>query len=202
MLDNIDPDLLKNGEIFDFDAAANIYYFPIDELIEDHFQDFMKNKINGEYIKLRKHYFNKETQEVRNLAHKLKSVFSMLGANRLYKCLENVQKCIDNKELDNLKEHYSSLVKEMNIFVKELQNFTNNVNYPMNESLIQTFNQLSKECDLNDFNLKNLSKNEINSNVTNNNNGKNDDILDIEKGNIAVDKPVNNMCCENGCIII
>ena len=32
-MDNIDPELLKNGEIFDFDLAANTYYFPIEDLI-------------------------------------------------------------------------------------------------------------------------------------------------------------------------
>ena len=49
MVDNIDPDLLKNGEIFDFDLAANTYYFPVDELIEDGFQDFINNKLIGDF---------------------------------------------------------------------------------------------------------------------------------------------------------
>lgn len=204
MLDNIDPNLLKNGEIFDFDEAANTYFFPIDELIENHFQDFIETKINGEFINLRKHYANKEFQKVRDLAHKLKSVFSMLGAARLHKSLEQIQKTIDNKELDNVKEPYILLIKEMGIFIRELQNFSDNVNYPIDEDLIQKFNRLTKECDQNDNLNKSLplSNVEINSSVTKNN-IKNDEIIDLEKGNVQVDNTVTrNMCCENGCIII
>ena len=83
MVDNIDPDLLKNGEIFDFDLAANTYYFPVDDLLEDNFQGFINGKIKGEFINIRKAFVNKDYQQVRNLSHKLKSVFSMLGALRL-----------------------------------------------------------------------------------------------------------------------
>ena len=200
-MDNIDPDLLKNGEIFDFDLAANTYYFPIEDLILDNFQDFIDKKINGEFINLRKNFAKQEYQEVRNLAHKLKSVFSMLGAVRLHKCFEQIQKSIDNKDFDNIKEYYFSLVKEMNIFIKELQTFSNNVNYPISLSLIQKFNQLSKECDLNDnYNGKSLNKSEITS-VTKNNAKNDENIIDLENGKVEIDKPIKNVCCDTGCSI-
>ena len=137
MVENIDPELLKNGDIFDFDLAANTYYFPVDDLLEDNFQNFINTKIKGDFIKIRKSFINKDYQEVRNLSHKLKSVFSMIGAMRLYKCVEDMQKCIDNKNLDNIEDIYISLIKEMNIFFKELVIFSNNVNYPISLSLIQ-----------------------------------------------------------------
>ena len=201
-MDNISPDLLKNGEIFDFDLAANTYYFPIEDLILNNFQDFIDKKINGEYINLRKNFNKQEYQEVRNLAHKLKSVFSMLGAVRLFKCFEQIQKSIDNKDLDNIKEYYFNLIKEMNIFIKELQNFSNNVNYPISISLIQQFNQLSKECDLNDnYNTKTNNKSEINSSMTKNNAKNEENIIDLENGNVQIDKPIKNVCCDTGCII-
>ena len=201
-MDNIDPELLKNGEIFDFDLAANTYYFPIDDLILNNFQDFFDKKINGEYINLRKNFAKQIYQEVRNLAHKLKSVFSMLGAIRLYKCFEQIQKSIDNKDFDNIKEYYFSLIKEMNIFVKELCNFSNNVNYPINMTLIQKYNQLSKECDLNDnYNVKSVVKSEINSSVTKNNAKNEENVIDLENGNVEVDRPIKNVCCDGGCIV-
>ena len=136
MIDNISPSLLKNGEIFDFDLAINSYCFPVEDLITNNFKDFFEKKINGEFINLRKYYAQQELQEVRNISHKLKSMFQMLGAIRLYKCLEQIQKAVDNHENNNLKQYYLSLVSEMNIFVKALINFTNDINYPIDESLI------------------------------------------------------------------
>jgi len=202
-MDNIDPDLLKNGEIFDFDLAANTYFFPVEELILNNFQDFIEKKINEEYINLRKNFFNKEFKKVRDIAHKLKSVFSMLGAMRLHKCLEQIQKSIDNQQMDNIKEHYFSLIKEMNIFIKELQIFCDNVNYPISLSLIQKYNQLSKECDANDnYNSKTVSKTENNSSETKNNFKNQDNIIDLENGKVEIDRPIKNVCCDKGCILI
>ena len=199
MLDNIDPNLLKNGEIFDFDLAMNSYCFPIEDLISNNFQDFIEKKINGEFINLRKYYAKQEYQEVRNLSHKLKSVFQMLGAIRLYKCLEQIQKVIDNKELNYLKQYYLALKKEMNIFIKELQKFTNEINYPIDDSLIETFDNLMKECDFNDNNCK-LS--DIKTVDTKNNDKSEDNKLYSEKGNIEIDKSINKSCCVNNCNII
>ena len=191
MIDNISPNLLKNGEIFDFDLAMNSYCFPVEDLITNNFKDFFEKKINGEFINLRKYYGKQEYQEVRNISHKLKSMYQMLGAIRLYKCLEQIQKVIDNKEYNYLKQYYLSLVTEMNIFVKALINFTNNINYPIETSLIETYEQLMKECDSNDNNLKST---EVKSSDTKN---------DLEKGNLEVDKYTNNnSCCVNNCIII
>ena len=181
MIDNISPNLLKNGEIFDFDLAMNSYCFPVEDLITNNFKDFFEKKINGEFINLRKYYGKQEYQEVRNISHKLKSMYQMLGAIRLYKCLEQIQKAVDNNELNNLKQYYLSLVTEMNIFV----------NYPIETSLIETYEQLMKECDSNDNNLKST---EVKSSDTKN---------DLEKGNLEVDKYTNNnSCCVNNCIII
>ena len=199
MLDNIDQNLLKNGEIFDFDLAMNSYCFPIEDLISNNFKDFIEKKINGEFINLRKYYSKQEYKEVRNLSHKLKSVFQMLGAIRLYKCLEQIQKVIDNKEYNYLKQYYLALKKEMNIFIKELQKFTNKINYPIDDSLIETFDNLMKECDLNDNNCK-LS--DIKTVDTKNNDKSEDNKLYSEKGNIEVEKSTNKSCCVNNCNII
>ncbi len=199
MIDNIDPNLLKNGEIFDFDLAMNSYCFPIEELITNNFTDFIEKKINGEFINLRKYYAKQEFQEVRNLSHKLKSVFQMLGAIRLYKCLEQIQKTIDNKEYNYLKQYYLALKKEMNIFIKELQKFTNEINYPINESLIETYEQLTKECDYNDNNCK-LS--DIKTVDTKNNQILEENKLYSENGNVEVEKPINKSCCVNNCNIL
>ena len=199
MLDNIDPNLLKNGEIFDFDLAMNSYCFPIEDLISNNFQDFIEKKINGEFINLRKYYAKQEYQEVRNLSHKLKSVFQMLGAIRLYKCLEQIQKVIDNKELNYLKQYYLALKKEMNIFIKELQKFTNEINYPIDDSLIETFDHLMKECDFNDNNCKLSDRKTVD---TKNNDKSEDNKLNSEKGNIEVEKSTNKSCCVNNCNII
>ena len=199
MIDNIDPNLLKNGEIFDFDLAMNSYCFPIEDLITNNFKDFIEKKINGEFINLRKYYGKQEFQEVRNLSHKLKSVFQMLGAIRLYKCLEQIQKAIDNKEYNYLKQYYLALKKEMNIFIKELQKFTNEINYPIDESLIETYDQLMKECDYNDNNCK-LS--DIKTVDTKNNDKSEENKLYSENGNILVENPIKKQCCVDNCIIL
>ena len=199
MVENIDPELLKNGDIFDFDLAANTYYFPVDDLLEDNFQNFINTKIKGDFIKIRKSFINKDYQEVRNLSHKLKSVFSMIGAMRLYKCVEDMQKCIDNKNLDNIENIYISLIKEMNIFFKELVIFSNNIDHPISQSLIRQFEELSKECDSNES-IK--VKTQINSNESGNNSKNEEKVVDIENGNIEVDRPVNGACCTQNCVII
>ncbi len=199
MVENIDPELLKNGDIFDFDLAANTYYFPVDDLLEDNFQNFINTKIKGDFIKIRKSFINKDYQEVRNLSHKLKSVFSMIGAMRLYKCVEDMQKCIDNKNLDNIEDIYISLIKEMNIFFKELVIFSNNIDHPISQSLIRQFEELSKECDSNES-IK--VKTQINSNESGNNSKNEEKVVDIENGNIEVDRPVNGACCTQNCVII
>ena len=199
MVENIDPELLKNGDIFDFDLAANTYYFPVDDLLEDNFQNFINTKIKGDFIKIRKSFVNKDYQEVRNLSHKLKSVFSMIGAMRLYKCVEDMQKCIDNKNLDNIEDIYISLIKEMNIFFKELVIFSNNIDHPISQSLIRQFEELSKECDSNES-IK--VKTQINSNESGNNSKNEEKVVDIENGNIEVDRPVNGACCTQNCVII
>ena len=199
MVENIDPDLLKNGDIFDFDLAANTYYFPVDDLLEDNFKNFINTKIKGDYIKIRKSFINKDYQEVRNLSHKLKSVFSMLGAMRLYKCVEQMQKCIDNKTLDNIDEIYISLIKEMNIFFKELVIFSNNIDHPVSPTVIREFEELSKECDLNE---NDKIKNQINSNETGEQSKNDENIINIEDGQVVVDRPVNGVCCNQNCIII
>ena len=199
MIDNISPNLLKNGEIFDFDLAMNSYCFPVEDLISDNFKDFFEKKIIGEFINMRKYYAKQEYQEVRNLSHKLKSMFQMLGAIRLYKCLEQIQKAVDNQEFNNLKSCYFSLIKEMNIFVKALQNFTNNINYPIDDTLIEKYEQLMKECD---SNVNNMKSTEIKSADTKNNDKFEDNKLYIEKGNVVVDNFTKNACCKNNCIII
>ena len=123
----------------------------------------------------------------------------MLGAIRLYKCLEQIQKTIDNKEYNYLKQYYLALKKEMNIFIKELQKFTNEINYPINESLIETYEQLTKECDYNDNNCK-LS--DIKTVDTKNNQILEENKLYSENGNVEVEKPINKSCCVNNCNIL
>ena len=199
MVDNIDPDLLKNGEIFDFDLAANTYYFPVDDLIEDNFQGFINGKIKGEYMNIRKSFINKDYQQVRNLSHKLKSVFSMLGAVRLYRCVEQMQKCVDNKQLDNIDDIYIQLVKEMNIFFKELVIFSNKIDHPISQSLIRQFEEMSKECDINE---SDTIKSQLNSNVTADQTKNDDNIINLEDGKVVIDRPVNGNCCTETCIII
>jgi len=199
MLDNIDPNLLKNGEIFDFDLAMNSYCFPVEDLVENNFKDFIEKKILGEFINLRISYSKQDYQEMRNLSHKLKSVFQMLGAIRLHKYLEQIQSTIDNNEINNIKQFYITLISEMNIFIKELQNFCININYPIDESLIEKYEQMMKECDLNDNNSKTSQEN---TGVTKNNEKIEDNIIDIEKGNIQIETPVKNTCCAIECIIM
>ena len=198
MIDNISPNLLKNGEIYDFDLAMNSYFFPIEDLISNNFKDFFEKKIIGEFINMRNYYGKQEFQEVRNISHKLKSMFQMLGAMRLYKCLEQIQKAVDNHDFNNLKTYYFSLIKEMNIFVKALQNFTI-INYPIDDTLIEKYDQLMKKCDLNDYNMKST---EIKSADTKNNDKSEDNKYYLEKGNVEVDYIKKNACCENNCIII
>ena len=199
MVENIDIDLLKNGDIFDFDLAANTYYFPVDDLLEDNFSNFIKTKIIGDFIKIRKSFVNKDYQEVRNLAHKLKSVFSMIGAMRLYKCVQELQNNIDNKKLDNIEDIYISLIKEMNTFFRELVKFSNNIDHPISQSLIRQYEEISKECDSNE---SNKVKTQINSNESGNNSkNEEDNIVNIENGHVEVDKPVNGSCCTQNCFI-
>lgn len=194
MVDNIDPDKLKKGDIFDFDLAANTYYFPVDELIQDGFKDFITTKILGEFIKIRKSFVQKNYPEVRNLSHNLKSVFSMLGANNLYKCFEQMQKSIDNNTLDNIDDTYISLLKDMKIFFNEIVIFCRDVaEQPVSESLIRQFEEVSKECDLNE-------SNKIKSQIYSNDSTKN--VEKIEGRNLEVDPVVRNPCCSQNCIII
>ena len=73
------------------------------------------------------------------------------------------------------------------------------VNYPIDESLIETYEQLMKECNSNDNNLKSIEKN---SSDTKNNEKSEENKLYIEKGNLEVERYTNNSCCVNNCFII
>ena len=84
----------------------------------------------------------------------------------------------------------------MNIFIKELTDFSNKVDCPISSTLLQKYNQLSKECNPND-------KSEINKSEKKNIVWKsNYEIIDLENGNIEVEKPIKNVCCDTGCFII
>ena len=61
------------------------------------------------------------------------------------------------------------------------------------------FEEISKECDLNE---SAKVKSQINSNQSADNTKNDDNIIDIENGHVTVDKPVNGACCTQNCIII
>ena len=42
----------------------------------------------------------------------------------------------------------------------------------------------------------------MNSSVTKNDAKNEDNIIALEKGNAQIDKPIKNMCCDIGCIIL
>ena len=58
---------------------------------------------------------------------------------------------------------------------------------------------MMKECDLNDNNSKTSQEN---TGVTKNNEKIEENIIDIEKGNIQIETPVKNTCCAIECIIM
>jgi len=201
MIDTINPELLKNGKIFDFDNALNSYGFPIDELIENHFQKFIDKTINEEFISLRKNISKQSYKEVRELSHKLKTVFNMLGAIEIYNNLELIQKSIDDNKIENIKGYYLSLIKEMDIFIKELENFGKKVGCEVNKQSIEKYKSLSKECDINDSN-NSTKKSDVNDGINKKIIKSDDNNADIGKGNVEIDDLIKkDICCKTGCEI-
>ena len=80
----------------------------------------------------------------------------------------------------------------MNIIFKELVYFSNNVDHPISNSIIRQFEELSKECDLNE---SNKIKSQINSNDTWGHSKNEENIINLEDGKVMVDRPVNGNCC-------
>ena len=82
----------------------------------------------------------------------------------------------------------------MKIFFNEIVIFCRDVaEQPISESLIHQFEEVSKECDLNE-------SNKIKSQINSNDSTKNVD--NIEGRNLEVDPVVGNPCCSQGFIII
>lgn len=214
MIEGIDDNLLKNGKIFDLYKAVDELCFNFEDFSKDNFKFFIESTFITDFIKLRKAYalrIYEGDEGVRFLAHKLKSPFSYLFAENILNSCQNLQNAIDNKNFD-IKSLYEDLINEMNIFFKEFVEFSKKINMEIDSSLIEEYNKLNEECDINDKNLshepenglKNFKgKNNINNNTNENINGHSKNSgEEIALGDVITEgKLKGNQCCGNNCFV-
>ena len=146
MSDQISKDLLKNGEIYDFDTAMNDYGFPFDDYLETCFESFIKSTFIKDFITLRKAFADHSYDDIRFYTHKFKSPFQLMCSEKIHTLCEQIQNSIDQKNynIDNL---CSELISKMLEFFQELVSFLKKVDHAPDKKIVDQFIKLNKECD-------------------------------------------------------
>ena len=146
MSDQIPKELLKNGEIYDFDTAMNDYGFPFDDYLETCFESFIKSTFIKDFITLRKAFADHSYDDIRFYTHKFKSPFQLMCSEKIHTLCEQIQNSIDKKNynIDNL---CTELINKMLEFFQELVLFLRKVDHAPDKKLVDQFLKLNKEFD-------------------------------------------------------
>ena len=76
MVEGVEPELLKNGDLYDFNEAIDNYGFDFDNFSEKNFENFIKTTFITDFIIFRKSYLMRDFIQVRFYAHKFKGLFN------------------------------------------------------------------------------------------------------------------------------
>lgn len=210
MSDQINKELLKNGEIYDFDTAMNDYGFPFDDYLETNFESLIKTTFIKEFMILRKAISDHNYEEIRFYSHKFKSPFRMMCSEKIASLCEQIQKSIDEKNfnIDNL---CTELISKMLEFFQELITFLIKVDHPPEKNLIDQFWKLNKESDSYKGCQKSINESSGMGGVATDNRKNNEMVKQIneQNNNIIVeskDYPMNKKaagycCTTKACVI-
>ena len=215
MSDLISKELLKNGEIYDFDTAMNDYGFPFDDYLETCFESFIKSTFIKDFITLRKAISDRSYEDIRFYTHKFKSPFQLMCSEKIHNLCEQIQNSIDQKNynIDNL---CTELVNKMLEFFQELVLFLRKVDHAPDKKLVDQFLKLNKECDaykgqiksgVNDSSIAGAhttekKSNEKNSNGKNVNENNDNNGLVIEAKDNPINKKAASYCCTSSACFV
>ena len=187
MSEEIPPELLKNGDLFDFYEAIENYGFDFDDFSANNFENFINTTFINDFIVFRKSYSSKDLNQAQFYAHKFKGLFKLILSKDISNNCEKLQMDLKKGETE-ISELYISIVKDMLHFLKEFQVFSEKINKPISKELLDKFYVLNNECNLNE---ESTLKNKLSG---------------IEKSDAAIlDSKTSNICCQMGntqCILI
>ena len=211
MSENINKELLKNGEISDFDTAINDYGFPFDEYLETNFESLIKTTFIKEFMILRKAISDHNYEDIRFYCHKFKSPFRLMCSDKIASLCEQIQNSIDSKDYNNIDNSCSELINKMVEFFQELITFLIKVNHPPEKTLIDQFWKLNKESDSYKGCRKSgesscmcgvTTDNKKNNEIINQINNQNNNII-VESKDYPTNKKAAGYCCTTkACSII
>lgn len=190
MADNISKDLLKNGDIYNFDEAIETYGFDFESFAENNFEKFIETTFLNDFIIFRKSYLIRDFLQVRFYAHKFKGIFLLMMSKEISENCESIQMTIQKGDI-NVEKLYINIVSLMLQFLQEFQQFAKQIQKPIDQNLLDKFYDINQICDeLEDFSVKNMLLRKA---------------IDITDLTIDHKTKERSICCgtgDKGCIII
>jgi hypothetical protein len=180
MSEDYPPELLKNGDLYDFYEAIENYGFDFDDFSDNNFENFINTTFINDFIIFRKSFSIKDLNQVKFYAHKFKGLFKLILSKDISNNCEKLQMDIQKGETQ-INDLYITIVKDMLHFLKEFETFSEKINKPISKELLNKFYSLNNECNLNE---ESLLKNKLSG---------------IEKTEAAIlDSKTSNICCQMG----
>ena len=185
MVEGIEPELLKNGDLYDFNEAIDNYGFDFDNFAERNFESFIQTTFITDFIMFRKSYLTRDFIQVRFYAHKFKGLFRLILSKNINENCEKLQMNIQKGDI-NVEKLYVKIVNEMVFFFKNFVTFSEKIKKPIYKELQDKFWELNNLCNnYEDFSIK--------SQITN---------KDIDIDDLIIDRKNQNVCCEVGNSIV
>jgi hypothetical protein len=185
MVEGVEPELLKNGDLYDFNEAIDNYGFDFDNFSEKNFESFIKTTFITDFITFRKSYLMRDFIQVRFYAHKFKGLFRLILSKNINENCEKLQMNIQKGDI-NVEKLYVKIVNEMVFFFKNFVTFSEKIKKPIYKELQDKFWELNNLCNnYEDFSIK--------SQITN---------KDIDIDDLIIDRKNQNVCCEVGNSIV
>lgn len=183
-MDDIPPELLKNGELFDFAEAIDNYGFDFESsFLEDNFANFIQTTFITDFITFRKGYLERDFSKLDFYSHKFKGNFKLFQSFIVANKCEMMQNATrqGNIHLDQL---YVDIVNAMMEFLNALIALAQKIKKPIKQSVLDQFYSYNNLC--NDFENNDIKK-KLNCK----------DLIEIG------DYGFNNPCCSvpNACIL-
>ena len=155
MVEGIEPELLKNGDLYDFNEAIDNYGFDFDNFSEKNFESFIKTTFITDFITFRKSYLQRDFIQVRFYAHKFKGLFRLILSKDINENCEKLQMIIQKGDI-NVGTLYAKIVNGMVFFFKNFVIFAEKINKPIYNELKDKFYKLNDLCNYyEDFEIKN-----------------------------------------------
>ena len=191
MVEGVEPELLKNGDLYDFNEAIDNYGFDFDNFSEKNFESFIQTTFVTDFIMFRKSYLTRDFIQVRFYAHKFKGLFRLILSKDINENCEKLQMIIQKGDI-NVGKLYAKIVNGMVFFFQNFVIFAEKINKPIYNELKDKFYKLNDLCNYyEDFEIKkSFSEKTIDTN---------DLTIDLHNKNQSV-------CCNVGssigCLII